>query len=108
MDLAIGYDPLVPSDSVGMFLFFMFITNVMLPASLPLCAAMSLLAAVGHIVITSSFATQNKEYFGRQVSKYKFSNSESFKNRGRRTRKLISCGKFILLMSKQPNGPLEK
>lgn len=67
VDLAIGYDPLVPSDSVGMFLFFMFITNVMLPASLPLCAAMSLLAAVGHIVITSSFATQNKEYFGRQL-----------------------------------------
>lgn len=67
VDLAMGYDPLVPSDSVGMFLFFMFITNVMLPASLPLCAALSLLVSVGHIVITSTFATQNREYFGRQV-----------------------------------------
>ncbi|PFX15541.1 Adenylate cyclase type 6 [Stylophora pistillata] len=67
VDLAIGYYPLVPSDSVGMFLFFMFITNVMLPASLPLCAAMSLLVAVGHITITSIRATQNREYFGRQM-----------------------------------------
>lgn len=68
VDLAVGYDPLVPSDSVGMFVFFMFISNVMLPASLPLCTALALLTATGHIVITSIFAKQNREYFGRQVS----------------------------------------
>lgn len=68
VDLTIGYDPLVPSDSVGMFLFFMFISNVMLPASLPLCATLALFAAVGHIVITNIFAKQNRQYFGRQVS----------------------------------------
>lgn len=68
IDLAMGYDPLVPSDSVGMFVFFMFISNVMLPASLPLCTALALLSGMGHIVITSIFAKQNREYFGRQVS----------------------------------------
>ncbi|KAJ7361739.1 Adenylate cyclase type 3 [Desmophyllum pertusum] len=62
-----GYDPLVPSDSVGMFVFFMFISNVMLPASLPLCTALALLSGMGHIVITSIFAKQNREYFGRQM-----------------------------------------
>lgn len=70
VDLALGYDPLVPSDSVGMFAFFMFITNVMLPASLPLCTALGLLAGVGHIVITSILARQNREHFGRQVSQF--------------------------------------
>lgn len=67
VDLAVGYDPLVPSDSVGMFVFFMFISFVMLPASLPLCTALALLAGMGHIVITSIFAKQNREYFGRQM-----------------------------------------
>lgn len=68
LDLALGYDPLVPSDSVGMYVFFMFISNVMLPTSLPLCGALALLTAMGHIVITSILAKQNREYFGRQVS----------------------------------------
>ena len=68
VDLAVGYDPLVPSDSVGMFVFFMFITNVMLPASLPLCTTLALLAGIGHIIITSILAKQNREYFGQQVS----------------------------------------
>lgn len=72
VDLAIGYDPLVPSDSVGMFAFFMFISNVMLPASLPLCTALAMLAGIGHIVITSIFAKQNREFFGRQVSKISY------------------------------------
>lgn len=72
VDLAMGYEPLVPSDSVGMFVFFMFISNVMLPASLPLCTALALLAGVGHIVITSIFARQNREYFGRQVSELSY------------------------------------
>ncbi|XP_020630982.1 adenylate cyclase type 3-like [Orbicella faveolata] len=67
VDLAIGYDPLVPSDSVGMFAFFMFISNVMLPASLPLCTALAMLAGMGHIVVTSIFAKQNREFFGRQM-----------------------------------------
>lgn len=72
VDLALGYDPLVPSDSVGMFAFFMFISNVMLPASLPLCTALALLAGVGHVVITSILARQNREYFGLQVSEFSY------------------------------------
>lgn len=78
VDLAIGYDPLVPSDSVGMFAFFMFISNVMLPASLPLCTALALLAGIGHIVITSIFAKQNREYFGRQVSELSYTYNARF------------------------------
>ena len=72
VDLAIGYDPLVPSDSVGMFAFFMFISNVMLPAGLPLCTALALLAGMGHIIITSIFSKQNREFFGRQVSEFSY------------------------------------
>ena len=68
VDLVTGYNPLVPSDSVGMFLFFIFISNVMLPASLAVCLAFSLLAAVGHVLIMCVFATRNREHLGRQVS----------------------------------------
>lgn len=74
VDLAVGYDPLVPSDSIGMFVFFMFITNVMLPASLPLCTSLALLAGVGHIIITSILAKENREYFAHQVSFFFFFN----------------------------------
>lgn len=67
VDLAMGYDPLVPSDSVGMFLFFMFISNVVLPANLTLCTFLALLIAVGHVIITSMLSAKNCEYFGRQL-----------------------------------------
>lgn len=67
VDLAIGYDPLVPSDSVGMFLFFMFISNVILPAGLTVCTALAFITAVGHVVITSLLSEKNREYLARQV-----------------------------------------
>lgn len=68
VDLAIGYDPLVPSDSVGMFLFFVFISNVMLPVSWTVCTGLAFLTAVGHVVTTSLLSKQNLDYFARQVS----------------------------------------
>lgn len=74
VDLAVGYDPLVPSDSIGMFVFFMFITNVILPASLALCTSLALLAGIGHIIITSILAKENREYFAYQVSFFFFFN----------------------------------
>lgn len=67
VDLAIGYDPLVPSDSVGMFLFFMFISNVILPAGLTVCTALAFITAVGHVVITSLLSEKNREYLARQL-----------------------------------------
>jgi len=67
VDLAIGYDPLVPSDSVGMFLFFMFISNVILPAGLTVCTALAFITAVGHVVITSLLSEENREYLARQL-----------------------------------------
>lgn len=74
VDLAVGYDPLVPSDSIGMLVFFMFITNVILPASLALCTSLALLAGIGHIIITSILAKENREYFAHQVSFFFFFN----------------------------------
>lgn len=69
VDLAIGYDPLVPSDSVGMFMFFMFITYVMLPARLPVCAGFAVFAGVGHLIVIGTVAQEkNLHYLERQVS----------------------------------------
>lgn len=68
VDLIVGYDPLAPSDSVGMFMFFIFITYVILPARMPVCAALSLTIGISHLVVIGVCATKNIDYQARQVS----------------------------------------
>lgn len=69
VDLVFGYDPLTPSDSVGMFTFLCFITFVMLPARLPVCLAFSLAASITHVIISGTLSTQNvSSFLGNQVS----------------------------------------
>lgn len=69
VDLVCGYDPLTPSDSVGMFTFLCFITFVMLPARLPVCMAFALTASLTHVIISATLSTRNvSSYLGRQVS----------------------------------------
>lgn len=69
VDLVFGYDPLTPSDSVGMFTFLCFITFVILPSRLPVCLAFSLAASVAHVIISGTISTQNvSSFLGHQVS----------------------------------------
>ena len=71
VDLAVGYDPLVPSDSVGMFLFLMFITYVMLPARLPVCAAFAVVAALVHSVVVGILTREkNFAHLEKQVGNF--------------------------------------
>ena len=68
VDLIVGYDPLAPSDSVGMFMFFTFITYVILPARMPICLALSLIIGTGHLIVIGACAKKDNVYLGRQVS----------------------------------------
>lgn len=68
VDLVFGYDPLTPSDSVGMFTFLCFITFVILPSRLPVCLAFSVTASLTHVIISGTISKQNvSSFLGQQV-----------------------------------------
>ena len=68
VDLVVGYEPLAPSDSVGMFMFFIFITYVILPARMLVCVTLSAAICVSHLVVITICAEKNIEHQSRQVS----------------------------------------
>ncbi|XP_048590688.1 adenylate cyclase type 3 [Nematostella vectensis] len=67
VDQVLGYDPLTPSDSVGMFAFFSFISYVMLPARLALCAVFAIMISIAHLVVAGTQARMNLNYLGQQL-----------------------------------------
>ena len=62
LNLSINYSPVTPTDSVGLFLFFIFLTYSLLPFRLYSCIISCLIAAVLHIIITLALFGKNEGY----------------------------------------------
>ena len=72
LDLCLNYSPLTPLDSVGMFVFFVYLTYSLLPFRLYSCVAIGLLVTVIHITFTGALASRNREYLRDLVRNYYF------------------------------------
>ncbi len=68
LDLALDYSPLAPPDSIGMFIFFIYITYNVFPLRLYSCVVICLIATICHTGFVGVLAKANKKYVGKQVS----------------------------------------
>ena len=66
LNLSLGYEPLKASDSLGVFIFFIYVTYVMLPFRLHSSLFLGIIIMVIHTIIVALFA--RKDNMGEQVT----------------------------------------
>ena len=62
LNVSLNYTPLAPTDSVDLFIFFIYLTYSLLPFRLYSCIVSCLLASAIHIGITGAMADANRKY----------------------------------------------
>eukprot|EP00794_Sanderia_malayensis_P011950 gene11950-13186_t len=67
LDLALDYSPLAPSDSIGMFIFFIYITYNVFPLRLYSCVVICLIATICHTAFVGVLGKANEKYIGKQL-----------------------------------------
>ena len=67
LDLAFNYKPLTPADSVGMFLFFIYLTYTLLPFRLYSCVVICLLVTVIHVGLVGILVDKDTSHLSEQV-----------------------------------------
>ena len=72
LDLALNYKPLTPADSVGMFLFFIYLTYTLLPFRLYSCVVICLLVTVIHVGLVGILVHKDTNNLSEQVRPLKF------------------------------------
>ena len=61
LNLCLNYSSLHPTDSVCLYVFFIYLTYTLLPFRLYSCLVLCLTAAITHVGITGAFSNKNRE-----------------------------------------------